>query len=98
MPHFRVRVEGKDISANLGDSVAVGFFATRSVRADSPGQAGEKVRAMLVRDWTVGRYATWNDGSAPTIVVEKIQVSSWIAHLFFKNDGHTFYADDDDGP
>jgi hypothetical protein len=93
MPYFRVRVEGKGISVPLEDSTAVGFFATRAVRARSPEEAVEKVRAMLTAAWTTGKYAAWNRGAAPTIDVEQVWRSPWIENLLFKNDGHVFYLD-----
>ena len=93
MPYFRVRVEGTGISVTMGDSTAVGFFATRAVRARSEAEAGDKVRSMIRAAWTTGRYAAWNQGAAPTIHVEEVWQSSWFQNMFFKNDGHVFYPD-----
>jgi uncharacterized membrane protein len=94
MPYFRVRVDGKNISVPMGDATAVGFFATRAVRARSADEAVEKVRSMIITDWTIGRYAAWNKGNAPTILIEDVWLSPWFRNILFKNDGHAFYPDD----
>ena len=96
MPYFRVRVEGKDISVPMDDTIAVGFFTTRAVRAQSPVEAVEKVRSMLTAAWTTGPYGAWNNGAAPTILVEEVWRSPWYKNIFFKNDGHVFYPEGDE--
>jgi hypothetical protein len=95
MPYFHVFVEGKDIAVPMGDDVAVGFFTTRSVRAQTSDEAAEKVKSMITTDWAVGRYAAWGTGRVPAISVERVWQTSWISWLFFKNDGHTFYPDNE---
>ena len=77
-------------------SIAVGFFATRAVRASSEEEAVEKVRSMFARDWTTGRYADWNRGIPPTILIDDVWRSPWFRNIFFVNDGHTFFPDDPD--
>ena len=94
MPHFRVRVEGKGIAVPIEGSIAVGFFATRAVRAHSPDEAIENVRSMIVAAWTTGKYAGWNNGLAPRIEIEDVWRSSWFRDLLFANDGHAFYPAD----
>jgi len=75
----------------MGDSEAVGFFATRAVRAHSEEEAMEKVRSMIDAAWTTGKYASWNRGVAPAIRVEEVWESPWFQNVLFKNDGHVFY-------
>ena len=95
MPYFRVRVEGTNIAVPMGDSTAVGFFTTRAVRARSEEEAVEKVQSMISAAWTTGAYATWNKGAPPSIHVEEVWRSPWFRNLLFKNDGHTFYPEDE---
>ena len=91
MPFFRVRVEGTGISVPMGDSEAVGFFATRAVRARSEAEAVTKVRSMIQAAWTTGKYAAWSRGVAPAIRVEGVWQSPWLRNVLFKNHGHVFY-------
>ncbi|AVP96802.1 hypothetical protein C7S18_06125 [Ahniella affigens] len=93
MPYYRVLVEGTGISVVMAERTLVGFFATRAVRARSPEEAIEKVRAMVTADWTSGRYASWNKGVAPAIHVEDVWRSPWYQNVLSKNDGHTFYPE-----
>ena len=95
MPYFRVRVEGKDISVRMSDSTAVGFFTTRAVRARSEEEAVEKVRSMITAAWTTGPYAAWNTRAAPKLQIEEVWRSPWFENIFFKNDGHVFYPDEE---
>lgn len=94
MPYFRVRIEGTGISVPMEGSVAVGFFATRAVRAESPSHAAEKARSMVASSWTTGKYSGWNKGAAPTLQVDEVWRSTWLKDLFFVNDGHTFFPAD----
>ncbi|TNJ35782.1 hypothetical protein [Arenimonas terrae] len=94
MPYFRVRVEGRGISVQMENSIAVGFFATRAVRARSEEDAVEKVRSMFAEAWTTGQYAEWNRGVAPTLLIDDVWPSPWFQNIFFVNDGHSFFPDE----
>ena len=95
MPYYRVRVEGTGISVTMSERTLVGFFTTRAVRARSPDEAVEKVRAMVTDAWVTGKYAAWNKGAPPAIRVEEVWRSPWHQNVFFKNDGHVFYPDEE---
>ena len=95
MPYYRVRVEGTGISVPVGESIAVGFFTTRAVRAPTAEAAVDKVRMMIAAAWTTGKYASWNQGVAPTITLDEVRRSSWLRDLRFRNDGHSFYLADE---
>ncbi|KRA70688.1 hypothetical protein ASD78_17795 [Lysobacter sp. Root667] len=55
----------------------------------------EKVLSMIGAAWTTGRYSAWNQGAAPTIHIEEVWQSPWFRNIFFKNDGHVFYPDNE---
>ncbi|MCB1574876.1 MAG: hypothetical protein KDI80_12925, partial [Xanthomonadales bacterium] len=78
----------------MEESVAVGFFATCAVRAESPCHAAEKARSMIASDWTTGKYSELSNGAAPTFLVDEVWRSSWLKDLFFINDGHIFFPAD----
>ena len=94
MPYFRVRIEGTGISVPTERSVAVGFFATRAVRAKSPEHAAEKARSMVATAWTTGKYSGWSNGAAPALHIDDVWRSSWLKDIFFVNDGHSFFPAD----
>ena len=95
MPFFRVFVEGKNIAVDIGGDTAIGFFATRSVRASCADEAVAKVTCIITKDWTHGPFAAANKGSVPLISVEKVWRASFWRSLFFKNRGHVFYPDNE---
>jgi hypothetical protein len=95
MPFFRVFVEGKNIAVDMDGATAIGFFATRSVRASCTDEAVAKVRSMVTNDWTHGPFAALNKGSVPLISVERVWRASFWRSLLFKNRGHVFYPDNE---
>ena len=95
MPYFRVVLEGTGIDVpclEAGGAPMVGFFTTRLVKAGTVEEAEEKAKKMVLLDWTVGEYASANQGGKPALRVEAIYSASWWQWLIFKNTGHSFYT------
>ena len=97
MPFFRVILHGTGIRIpdSEGDAPSVGFYVTRSVRAESAEAAGRRACEMVFRDWTSESYAPFNEGEPPLLTVDSVYGSSLLEHLRFKNKGgHAFYPPD----
>jgi hypothetical protein len=94
MPFFRVVLQGTGIRIPDPEDEApsVGFYVTRSVRAQSAEAAGRRACEMVLRDWTSGKYVFHNEGTPPTLSVDSVYASTVFEHLRFKNrGGHAFY-------
>lgn len=71
----------------------IGFFTTRLVKARTVDEAEDKAKKIVLTDWTVGEYASVNQGGTPTLKVDAVYFASWWHSLRFKNTGHIFYTE-----
>lgn len=99
MPFFKVRISGAGINYPFvdGSDPAIGFFATRAVRAHSIESAHHLAKESVLSEWWGGgRYAADNRGSIPVLLVEESWPIGVIEGLFGRRpDGYTFYTHDD---
>ena len=96
MPFFRVVLHGTGIQIPDpdGEAPSIGFYVTRSVRAESADAAGRLASDMVLRDWR-SSYAPFNEAGPPVLTVDSVYASSLLKHLRFKNKGgHAFYPPD----
>ena len=96
MKTFAVRLEGTGIClpGEPTEDPAIGFFATRWVKASNATQAHELARANVLAEWAPSaEYGRSNSGNIPEVVVE----GSWLVGYFKalvgrKPSGYTFYS------
>jgi hypothetical protein len=93
MPHFRVILQGTGIRVPAGRDVAVGFYATRAVRAASAEEAVMKAKQRVMENWTTGEYAESNKGNTPTLETESVERIGFLAAWRIPNSGHAFYTE-----
>ncbi len=67
MAYFRVGFQGKGIRLPFDDEdPAIGFFTTRVVNANSPDDAADVARKVVLAEWRDGgAYAAVNTGEIP---------------------------------
>jgi hypothetical protein len=78
-----------------GGEPIIGFFTTRLVKARTVDEAEGKAKEMVLSDWTVGEYASINQGGTPALKVDTVYSASWWQSLKYKNTGHTFYTENE---
>ena len=94
MPYFRVLLEATGVEVvglENTEIPAIGFFATRLVKAKSVEDAVEKAKNMIASEWSAGQLASMNRGGKPVLRADAVYASSWWASLTFKNRGHAFF-------
>ena len=97
MPYFKVRLSGAGISLPIdGDDPAIGFFATRLVRARDPGHASSLAKELVLSEWRPGAtYAASNLGLLPALVVEESWQVGFLAGILRRRlGGYSFYTHD----
>ena len=94
MPYFQVMLHGDGIYIPILDpsEPAIGFYATRIVRAKDEAAAGVAACAMIQEQWLAPEYKSNNAGARPQLTIESVQRSSFVAWLRFRNTGHAFYG------
>ncbi len=85
---------GLDIPSAEDKPSIVGFFTTRLVRASTTEEAEEKVKTMILTEWTSGEYARANKGSLPSLTASSIEKTTFIESLKSKYLGYSFYLRD----
>lgn len=95
MPYFKVIVSGRGIL--FGDDFqAIGFFTTRTMRARDAQAAGALAQEQVLAEWREGgRYAGGNRGAVPALTVERHHRVGFLAGLFARPAGYTFYESED---
>jgi hypothetical protein len=97
MPYFKIRLSGAGISLPVGgDDPAIGFFATRLVRARDPGHAASLAKELVLSEWRPGAtYASSNLGLLPALVVEESWRVGLLAGILGRRPaGYSFYTHD----
>lgn len=97
MPYFKVMIEGEGViipSENNEPSIT-GFFTSRLVRAVAAAEAENEAKNMIMLEWSSGLYAKANKGALPILTVTSIDASSFMESLTFKNEGYSFYRDEE---
>ena len=79
-----------------GEAVApaIGFFATRWVKASSPAGACDLAKQLILSEWALSApYGSANSGSAPQLVAEEAwEIGAFRALFGRKPGGYSFYA------
>ena len=87
MAYFRVLLEGKGIDIEIGSAKAIGFYASRLVRANSEDAAAVKAKHMLLVQWR----QLHGSESDPILAVEEIGRISFWHGVLARQPGHSFY-------
>ncbi len=98
MAYFRVSFQGKGIRLPFDDGdPAIGFFTTRVVQANSPEDAADVARRVVLAEWRDGgAYAAVNTGEIPRLSVESVVGLGLVRGLFGRKPaGYTFYRHED---
>lgn len=98
MPYFRVMLSGRAISYGFddGSDPAIGFFTTRTVKANDHRNAERLAKESVLLEWqSGGEYAERNHGSLPTLAAEDVRPIGYLRGLFGRRDGgYAFYTGD----
>ena len=98
MPYFQIVLSGDGISLPLegGPDFAKGFFTTRLVKARTAANAQELAKELVLAEWRQGgAYAASNQGSIPSLAVERVFPIGILRGIFKRKPlGYTFYVDD----
>ena len=98
MSYFRVMLSGTGISYGFedGSDPAIGFFTTRTVRANDLLAAERSAKKLVLSEWQPGgEYAADNHGQTPMLAVEDARAIGYLQGLFGrKGGGYAFYTND----
>ena len=96
MKTYAVRLEGSGINLAMqsGSGSAIGFFATRWIKASSPSSAPDLVKAAILLEWSPGgEYGASNKGDLPQLIVEDVWAIGLLRATFgLKPAGYSFYS------
>lgn len=99
MPHFNIVLHGQGIRCPLEGNAdsAIGFYATRRVRARDLQEAQALACEAVLAEWRGGgQYAAVNLGAVPVLAVEDAwEVGLWAALFGRRPGGYSFYSKDD---
>ena len=98
MPYFRVMLSGAGISYGFDDDSdpAIGFFTTRTVKADDLPRAERSAKALVLLEWQPGgKHFAGNRGSLPVLAIEDARPIGYLRGLLGrKGSGYAFYTND----
>ena len=96
MKTYAVRVEGSGINLAMeaGSRFAIGFFATRWIKASSAACAPDLAKAAILLEWSpTGEYGASNTGELPQLIVEDVCAIGLLRATFGrKPGGYSFYS------
>ncbi|MEM9840950.1 MAG: hypothetical protein AAF830_17615 [Pseudomonadota bacterium] len=94
MALFDIEVRGKGIDLPSAGDPITGLLARRKVRARSEGDALDKLKLALTREWQQGKWQRRNRGSAPHFEVESLTRLPWWKAPFVRapKRGFDFYS------
>ena len=93
MPYFRVLMHGQSISFALeNEEPAIGFYATRTVRAQCAEEASRKAKDAVVGLWATAEYSARNNGGTPVISIDSVERIGFFQMLRTPDKGHVFYT------
>ena len=96
MTFYRVLVNGEQIELpdTDGGKPIIGFFASRAVRANTPDEAAERAKAIVLAKWADDKYQEGNRKGPPVLRIEKAERTSFVRYLTHPKRGFVFYAED----
>jgi hypothetical protein len=95
MNWYRVRLNGQNFLLNIqGEPRKYGFYTTRDVEADSFEKAEMKAIELVKGDGFLKNSTLNNKEDSPMIYVEDMKILEPYEEQL-KNDGYTFYTDDE---
>jgi hypothetical protein len=96
MTYYRVLMNGAEIDIpQLGGGGSVsGFWVSRAVRAISAEEAAERAKALVLSNWSEGKYQHANRKAVPVLRVDTVERTSFIRYLMHPKSGFTFYGDE----
>ncbi|HWX66566.1 MAG TPA: hypothetical protein VNZ27_09100 [Rhodanobacter sp.] len=96
MPFYKVSISGSDISLSVSEGKsAIGFYVTRVAYAESAQSASNKVKSMVLAEWTNGKLANRNAGNRPRLSIDRCQEIKFLQGLLKRPSGYTFYQNED---
>jgi len=98
MAYFRVLLSGSGISFTFEENAqpAIGFFATRFIKAASSARAELLAKTLVLSEWGPGGvYADANKGALPLLATESVVSVGMLTGIFRRHSkGYSFYLRD----